>query len=359
MPDTSPTTLVLEGGTVLAGSELEARRVTVVIEDGKIRSLEPREAGADPPGGRVIDVSGLTLLPGFIDAHVHIEFYDPREVLVGGVTTVRDLAWPPERIFPLSEASRRAGFDGPEILTAGPMLTAPGGYPMDAGWAPPGTGREIRKADEGVRAVDELADAGVSVIKVALNEAAGPTLPADVLSAIVRRAHERGLKVTGHVTGIAELDKAIAVGVDELAHMLKGLDRIPGAALAQMVSQDMTVVPTLAPLDGAELAIATDNLARFIAAGGRVVYGTDLGDLGPKPGIDPLETERMGVAGMTLLDIVASATTRSAEWLGLEDRGVIEVGMRADIVGIEDELSIESLPNPALVIRAGSLVKAP
>ena len=359
MPDTSPTTLVLEGATVLAGSELEARRLTIVIEDGLIRSLEPEGADIDVAGGRILDVSGLTIMPGFIDAHVHIGFYEPHDVLFGGVTTVRDLAWPPERIFPLAEASQQEDFDGPEILTAGPMLTAPGGYPLDAGWAPPGTGRVVESADEGAAAVDDLAEAGVNVIKVALNEAAGPTLPPDVLGAIVQRAHSHGLKTTGHVTGLGELRKALDAGLDELAHMLKGVERIPDDVMERMVAQNMAVVPTLAPLDGDELEIAIENLTRFVAAGGRVVYGTDLGDFGPKPGIDPLETERMGRAGMTVHDIIRSATTLSAEWLGLDDRGVIAEGMRADIIGFPGGLSIETLAKPALVVRRGAVVPAP
>ena len=355
----APTTpLVLEGGSVLVGNDLEEREATVVIRDGVISAIQEPGAPGDPDA-RTIDVSGLTLVPGFIDAHVHIGFYEPEEVLLGGVTTVRDLAWPPDRIFPLVEDSRRAGFGGPQIFAAGPMLTVPGGYPTRAGWAPPGTGLEVTGAVEARAAVDELASSGVAVIKVALNAAAGPTLPLDVLTAIVERAHSKGLKVTGHVTGLAELDKALDAGVDELAHMLKGLDPISEATLKRMVSQEMAVVPTLAPLDGLELEIAIDNLHRFIAAGGRVVYGTDLGDAGPRPGIDPLEVQRMAAGGMTPRDIIFSATVGSAGWLEMEDRGVITTGMRGDIVGLADASSAESLSDVRLVVREGAVVRAP
>ena len=355
-PPTS--SLVLSGGSVLTGRDLEERRVNLVITDGVITAID--EPGApENPDARTIDVSGLTLVPGFIDAHVHIGFYEPSDVLMGGVTTVRDLAWPPDRIFPLVEASRRAGFEGPEILAAGPMLTAARGYPTRAGWAPPGTGLELADVAEAQDAVDELADRGVNIIKVALNAAAGPTLPPEILDAIVERAHARGLKVTGHVTGLTELDKALDAGVDELAHMLKGAERIPDETLERMASQDMAVVPTLAPLEGLELEVALDNLRRFIAAGGRVVYGTDLGDAGPRPGIDPLEVQRMATAGMTPREIVASATTRSAGWLGLNDRGVIAVGMRGDVVGLPGASSAESLSDVRLVVRQGAVVTAP
>ena len=64
-------------------------------------------------------------------------------MLAGGVTAVRDLAWPVERIFSLADASEMPSFDGPLIKAAGPMLTGPGGYPTQDSWAPPGTGREI------------------------------------------------------------------------------------------------------------------------------------------------------------------------------------------------------------------------
>ena len=351
--------LILEGGTVLVGPELEPRKASVVIENGTIRSFPAPGSSAGSDDARAIDVTGLTLMPGFIDAHVHIGFYEPHDVLLGGVTTVRDLAWPPERIFPLAEASREMGFDGPEILTAGPMLTAPGGYPTRAGWAPPGTGREVSDGGEGEAAVDELAAAGVHVIKVALNEAAGPTMPPEVLAAIVRRAHELGLKVTGHVTGLAQLDKALDAGLDELAHMLKGTDRIPEATLKRMVSQGMRVVPTLAPTAGKELRVGLQNLTGFIEAGGEVIYGTDLGDFGPRPGIDPSETQRMGTAGMSVMDVIASATVNSARWLALDDRGIIGEGLRADIIGVAGDPSIEGLVAPALVLRQGEVVKPP
>src|SRR3712207_8677447 len=86
-------------------------------------------------------------MPGFVDAHVHIGCADAGEVLRRGVTTVRDLGWPPERIFDVARASASPSFDGPLVLAAGPILTAPGGYPTPAAWAPRGTGREGATAD--------------------------------------------------------------------------------------------------------------------------------------------------------------------------------------------------------------------
>src|SRR5690349_11403535 len=101
------------GGSALIGEELErADDVTLSIDGELIAAIDAD--GSDD----AIDARGLTLIPGFIDAHVHIGFHSPASVLAGGVTTVRDLAWPPEIIFPLAESSAAAGFDGPRILAA-------------------------------------------------------------------------------------------------------------------------------------------------------------------------------------------------------------------------------------------------
>jgi imidazolonepropionase-like amidohydrolase len=170
------------------------------------------------------------------------------------------------------------------------------------------------------------------VIKVALNPEVGPVLDRSTLTAIVAAAAERGLGVTGHVTGIHELVKALDAGVSELAHMLMGRDVIPAEVIARMVAQEMAVVPTLAVRRGPDRRRAIANLEAFLAAGGQVVYGTDLGNSGPRPGIDRREVTAMEGAGMGPQEIVASATSDAARHLGVEDRGVIAEGMVADLV---------------------------
>ena len=354
-----PEVLALEGGTVLAGAELRPLRDgVVVIEEGKITGLGRAEEVSIPPGARRIDTRGLTVFPGFIDAHVHIGFYPPTEVVAGGVTTVRDLAWPPELIFPLVESSAADDYQGPTILAAGPMITVPGGYPETAGWAPPGTGAPVSSAEEARSAVAAAAERGASVIKVALNPPAGPTLPLDLLEEIVTAAHERDLKVTAHIYGLDELRKAITAGVDELAHMLMSPEAIPDEMLQQMVEQDMAIVPTLSVRYGLDRRGAIDNLRRFIAGGGRVVYGTDLGNAGPAPGIDRKETKAMAKAGMSATDIVRSATVESASWLGLNGVGVLEAGSDADIVAVRGDLKdARSLTGVELVVRRGRVVR--
>ena len=324
-------TTTIAGATALVGAELDPiANATVVIEGARIARI------GDVPerAGEVVDATGLTLAPGFIDAHVHIGFHRPEDVVRGGVTTVRDIGWPPNVIRPLAEASRDDSFDGPEIFAVGPILTAPGGYPTSAGWAPKGTGLEIDSPGAAQGAVDELARAGAAAVKIALNPPVGPVLDDATLAALVERAHEHSLKVTVHADGVAQLERALDAGVDELAHMLLGHDRIPEPLIARMVELPMAVVPTLSIRFGWDRRRAVENLRRFARAGGVVVYGTDLGNAGPGPGIDKREVKAMAAAGMTARAIVESATAGARSWLGLDRAGVLEEGAYADVVAL-------------------------
>jgi imidazolonepropionase-like amidohydrolase len=327
---------------ILAGPKLEPMAgATVIMDEDEIIAIGPEPAGAADD----VVLPGATLLPGFIDAHVHIALADPAEILRGGVTTVRDLAWPPSEIWPRVQRSQDVLLDTPRVVAAGQMLTVAGGYPMNAGWAPAGTGRVVSGPDDAAHAVEEQANSGACVIKVALNEAVGPTLSATELGAVVRAAHGRGLKVTGHVTGLNQLIKALDAGVDELAHMLMSNETIPEPEIARM-ADSMVVVPTLSCRFGSDLDTAIDNLSRFRQAGGRVVYGTDLGNEGPQPGIDKREIAAMVRAGMSGHQIIASATVDSAAWLGLADSEVIAPGARADLVAVAGD----PLADPSLLV---------
>lgn len=349
---------VISGGRALIGPALHpVDDAVVVVRGDEIVAAGRATEVVHPSTATRVDATGTTLAPGFIDAHVHIGFAAPSSVVVGGVTTVRDLAWPPERIWKLVERARAPDFDGPRILAAGQMLTAPGGYPLVAGWAPPQTGRVVADPSEAPAAVAEQADRGAAVVKVALNPPAGPVLDASTLAAIVSAGHRRGLRVTAHIHGLAELRKAVDAGVDELAHMLMSSELIPDRLIERMVDQDMTIVPTLAVRFGRDRRIAVDNLRRFITAGGRVVYGTDLGNAGPRPGIDPLEVKHMARAGMSSLAIIASATTESARYLGLDRTGMLAPGMRADIVALRGDATtdVNALTRVEMVWRDGRL----
>jgi imidazolonepropionase-like amidohydrolase len=126
-----------------------------------------------------------------------------------------------------------------------------------------------------------------------------------------------------------------------------------------MIGQGMSVVPTLAIRSGEELQVALGNLRNFSQRGGRVVYGTDLGNAEIAPGIDERELLLMAAAGMSPLEIVRSATVGAAEWLKLDATGILEAGRDADIIAVGgDPLDhLGALSDVKMVFRRGRRVR--
>lgn len=319
----------------------------VVCDGGRVTYAGP--SAAAPPADELLEVDGF-LMPGVVDRHVHIGLADPGAVLLGGVTAVRDLAWTPDEIFALANASELPSFTGPVIRAAGPMLTAPGGYPTASSWAPPGTGRELVGAEEAAAAVDELADHGAAAIKVSLNSEAGPT-PSDAeLAAIVTAAHDHGLPVTAHVQGRGQAERAVGAGIDEFAHT-PWTERLSDTLLAS-AARSMRIVSTLDILSfGAvtpDLRTACDNLVRFREAGGTVAYGTDLGNGAIPAGIHVREA--------LLLNEIVRMTPE--EVLGAMTAGPLAVDGPADLIvlGSDPLMRLEALGGLRLVVRGGRVV---
>lgn len=301
---------------------------------------------------RLVRIEGATMIPGVIDAHVHIDLFDPAVVLSGGVTSARDLGWPTGRIRELASG---VNGPGPDLLYAGPMLTAPGGYPVGAGWAPPGTGLEVDSPDQAEEAVAEVAAAGASIIKVALEPRRGPVMTNGVLQRVVSAAHENGLQVTAHLSGLAQLEAALTAGVDELAHCPWTEEPLSERLVEEMVTAGMVIIPTL---HIEPTRVRLQNLRLFLEAGGKAIYGTDMGNQGPPPGIDPEELSLMVSSSMAPEAALASATEKAALHLGLDGRGGLKPGMRADAVLVAGDPLVEPrvLAEPLMVLKAGQVI---
>ena len=317
----------------------------IVCEGGSI-TYAGAATGIDADRETVVD--GF-LMPAVADRHVHIELSDPAAVLAGGVTAVRDLAWPAERIFTLADASEMPSFDGPLIKAAGPMLTAPGGYPTRDAWAPPGTGRELASAEDATAAVEELARLGAAAIKVSLNAEAGPTPTDGELSAICDAAHAAELPVTAHAQGVGQVERALGAGVDELAHT-------PWTRLSDEVIQTaalrLRIVSTLDILsfgrDTPEIRTALDNLRRFHVAGGSIVYGTDLGNGAIPPGIHTREAMLLVEAGLEPEEVLESMIRAPLAPDAPADLIVLHASPLEDLRALDDVRT---------VIRAGRVVR--
>jgi imidazolonepropionase-like amidohydrolase len=317
---------------------------SVVVEGTRIAWVGP---SAEAP-----DVDGLIgdwfLMPGAVDHHVHLSLSQPRAVLHGGVTAVRDLGWRPQDIFPVVDISVGTDFEGPAVSAVGPMITAVGGYPSRAGWAPAGTAVEVRGAEEAATAVERIATDDPVAIKVALNAEAGPTLTDAELLAVCEAAHLRSLPVVVHVQGIGQSERALGAGADELAHC-PWSERLADALIGPM-ARAMRVVSTLdihsygRPTP--ELETAVDNLRRFADAGGTVSYGTDLGNGPIPPGIHVGEVVHLAAAGLSPEAILRAMTS-----------GPLERGAPADLIGLASSPfeDLRALGEVRLVVRAGTL----
>jgi len=286
--------------------------VVVAVEGGRVAFASTwREWANDPRAGGETYVDGF-LMPGIVDRHVHIGLADPVSVVTGGVTAVRDLAWAPEVILPLVTASESPTFNGPLVRAAGAMITAPGGYPTRSSWALPGTGVEVRGPDEAAATARKQLEQGAAVLKVSLNADAGPTLTDEELVAICDVAHEQGTIVTAHTQGSGQAARALGAGVDEFAHC-PWSERLPDD-LVGSIARRMRIVSTLDihsyGRDTPELRTASDNLRRFLAAGGTVAYGTDMGNGPITEGIHAPEAWHLLGAGLTHERILEAMTFR-------------------------------------------------
>lgn len=255
--------------------------------------------GVPPEVRRRLAESG-TLLPPFTDHHVHLGLVDPAPLRSRGVAAVHDLGGIPADVAAL--ATGAAGDPAlPRVAYAGAFLTAPGGYPSDRPWAPAGSVEEIADPASAVAAVDRQVAAGASFVKVALHADAGPTPDDATLAAVVAHAHERGRAVVAHAEGAGQAARAFEAGVDRLAHAPFS-EQLDDALLVAMAARATTWLSTL-DIHGwgdptPEHEVALDNVRRFVAAGGRVRYGTDLGN-GPLPvGLNARELAALAEAGL-------------------------------------------------------------
>ncbi|TFC93711.1 amidohydrolase [Cryobacterium sinapicolor] len=263
-----------------------------------------------------------TVLPGFLDAHVHFALIDPAPLTAGGIARVLDLGgWTPQG---------SPGAAQPAAVFAGAFLAAPGGYPSERSWAPAGSVRFVAQATDAAAAVDDQLELGASVIKVTLNGDAGPVLPPEVLAAITRHAHDRGAPVLAHAEGAGQALRAFEAGVDALAHTPFS-ERLDDELIAAMAGR-MAWISTLdihgwgEPTDDFDRAV--ENLRRFHRAGGQVLYGTDLGN-GPLPvGLNRREIDALLGAGLSRDDVLGSLTMEHLGGFRTVLRGPAGVGGR-------------------------------
>lgn len=316
------------GVEVFDGERLLEGRYDVVVSDGRIVAL-------DRPASE--ERSGL-LCPGLIDAHVHLSFSSADAVVSGGVTGVLDLGRPASSAFAPHPPLRYAA--------AGPLLTAPGGYPTRS-WGAGGYGLEIFDETTANEAVAALAAEGAAMIKVAVVPA---ELDAALVRAIVGAARVRNLPVAAHALDAASVRLAFEAGVTVLAHT--PVELLPDDLVALLGRAGVAVVSTVRAFGGS--VKTRSNLAALAAAGCPVVYGTDLGNAGIRPGAD---ADELAILEHTLGSrdaALAAATSGAAALTGLPG-GRIAPGATADLV-LADGYDWASIARPREVWIEGKRI---
>lgn len=270
--------LVLRGHLWVGDGTTYDDGCVVVGTDGMVTACG-ESGGVDLPFG-AHEVAAVWIGPGIVDEHVHLAFGDPEHALRHSVVEVCDLGAPP------ADAVRFRQLAAPLTRVAGPLLTAPGGYPSRS-WGSAGFAAFVDDPEQAQRLVSGLVTQ-VDVVKVALEPEGGPVPTAELVHAIVEAAHAANLPVAAHALSVAMVERALDAGVDRLAHTPTGA--LPAELVSRLVESDTTVVSTLhtfvASGDG-NAAVA--NAAALVAAGGLLRYGTDLGNAHTRPGAEPKE----------------------------------------------------------------------
>jgi imidazolonepropionase-like amidohydrolase len=402
---------ILTGARLIDGTGAAPVSDAVVLIDdgGRIQAVGPRHTVSEPPGTAVIDVAGLTLLPGLIDAHDHLASHgyalttrwgldEPqstthlrtaavlRQTLHSGYTTVRDAAGLDAGFKQAIEAGIIAG---PRLQLALGIISPIGGIGdriSPSGHSccvppspnvPPSVANGVQEVRNVVRT---MVRAGADVIKCATTGGAssrpghGPNDPAfnrDEMQALVDEAHTLGRRVMCHALGGPGLRLAIEVGVDSIEHGCY-LDEDP-ELIPMMVEKGIVFAPTLtvyvfhrersAPhVQARGHALHThhiESVQRTLAAGGKIVAGTDAG--GHQHGINARELHYLVAAGLSPMQALQAGTQWAAAGLGLEDDiGSIEVGKWADLVAVDgdplqDMTLLQQTERIKLVLKGGAI----
>lgn len=401
----------LRAGTLFDGTDgRTVTDVTILIRDGRIVEVGP--GVSVPAGAREIDLSGWTVLPGFIDLHTHVTGdpedlgadrgaflfrYPERSALVGvrnaettllaGFTTIRDVGAPGSTALALRDAIQEGIVPGPRMITAIGLGTTGSHCDPTTGVRPGTADVEARRSyvfdgpEQAEHMVRKAVRDGADLIKVcatagvlSLTEEIGPAqMTRDELEAVVSTAAMLNRRVAAHAHGLEGIQNAVRAGITTIDHG-SVLDE---AIIEEMKERGTWLVPTMMAYEGVlemaeagflppgptqktfEIApLVRDSHRRAFAAGIPVAFGTDAGVFAH--GRNAREFQLMVEAGLSPRDALLSATRNAAEALGRsEDLGTVEPGRWADLVAVQGNPleDITILQDVGFVMKEGVVYK--
>jgi imidazolonepropionase-like amidohydrolase len=383
--------VVLTNGTALTGASLqESPFGALVLHGDTIEEIttEPR----DGRGDTVVDVGGGFVVPGLIDAHVHLDlaaqpsyarWSDPRAVFIRsltclhngllalsrGITSIRDLGSVDSVVLDYARHTEDGSLTGPRIRAAGRPITITGGHCAEYGRTASGP-LDVREA------VREQVELGAHVIKImasgGISTPGDPSIPQftlDEMHAAVDEAHRFGRQVAAHAHAARAITLALEAGVDSIEHAAFADQE----ALESLLRHDRTLVPTVSALneiaEGAGIPAQTvakslaaretyrRNTAAAIAAGVKIASGTDAGTAFNPIGGLAGELQMYCERGMTAQEALRAATVHAGPLIGPEV-GRIEPGWRADLLLLpaDPRADISVLRRPSAVISRGRVL---
>ena len=386
--------LKIKGGRIFDPVSGKCEENPGITTQGKfIKSIGGLEAGGD-----VIDAENCYIMPGLINAHVHLFWdasADPELGIIGkpdsyvthvaanvarqhlylGITSVRDTGSIGTSVLSLRDAINNDLLIGPNIVTGGPPLAMTGGHLHRISI-------EVNSPDEARAAarlnlhnkVDFIKLMGTGGVYTEGEEPGSCQMTIEEMRAAVEEAHKRGKKATVHAEGLEGIKNAIIAGTDCIEHG----NHLDDEAIAMMVEKGVYLVPTIicfirmmgeeavkhgvpdwAIVKAEQVAKAQEiSFAKAVKAGVKIVAGTDAGAPLNTPEDFFVELNLMKDAGMSILEVLRSATCRAAELIDLPSAGRIEEGKMADILILEGNPleSLDNLRKVRHIIKSGSVL---
>jgi imidazolonepropionase-like amidohydrolase len=340
-----------------------SRNMTIAVENGRIVSVSRAVPVA---GDSVIDLARYTVIPGLIDAHVHLTIGGtPRDNalanLRAGFTTIVDLGARDMRFLRVRDSINAGLIPGPRVLAAGMWIGRKDGVCEFNGIGIAGGAEAFRaRVRENVAAGADLIKACVSGWPADAFARPGEyEMPDSILTAVVYESRRLGRKVIAHDISLAGVHAALRAGVDGLAHAAY----VDTATAAQMRTKGMFLIPTLASIAGDDTSRASRALAtsvrRAYDAGVKLVFGTDGGVL--PHGRNAQEFVALARMGIPAWALVQAATIGAAQAFGIADSlGVIAPGMAADIIAVEGDplADVTALQRVGFVMSRGRVAKS-
>ena len=397
--------VIVRAGVLIDGvGESPRTQMSILIRDDKIVSVENGYSSA--PGADIIDLSRMTVMPGFIDCHVHVNSKLParanaiedrmthsaidrafdaavfsRAMLHQGFTSARDVGGGDESVS-LRNAIDDGKVEGPRLWVSLEALGPTGGHAdsmsgLDPQLSNPSWNRGVVDSPDQARfRVREHKRRGATVIKIVASGGIASTgddprqqmMTNEEMRAVVDTAHSLGLKVAAHIYPAATIENAVRAGVDSIEHgsfatadtfaLMKahGTYLVPTLSVYEVYYQAARDHPELLKPGTAQKELANDllpkrNLPLALKSGVKIAFGSDLGE-----GDHAMEFGLLIGNGMSPMHAILAATRSAADLLGASDRvGSIQPGRYADIVAVAgDPLdSADAFEHVVFVMKGG------